>query len=96
PVAIDAPTAKQFTALLLDPKSFSNDPKPCEPLPGVKVWWTKGPGKVEIVFCFECSTLYMYSQEGQQVAREFDPVEKAFAGLMKKVFPGDADIRSLK
>src|SRR6185436_8642908 len=63
PVAVEAAVAKELVDLLLDPKSFSDNPKPCEPRPGVRVIWTSGSQEVQAIFCFECSTLWLYSKE---------------------------------
>ena len=96
PVAVDADLAKQLAEILLDPKSFSDNPKPCEPSPGIRVVWWKGSLEVHTVFCFECSELWFYSQEKRRDQREFDPVEQRLAAIMKKIFPKDHDIQQLK
>lgn len=96
PVALDVSTSRELVALLLNPKSYSDNLKPCEPMPGVKVRWKKEGQEVQVVFCFECSTLWFYSQEKQRDQREFDPVEKKLIALMKRIFPKDDAIQSLK
>jgi hypothetical protein len=96
PVDVDVVTGRQLATILLDPKSYSDTPKPCEPMPGIKLRWVDGTRRVEIVFCFECSTLYLYSGEGQRVQREFDPAEKALVAIMKRIFSGDPQIQRLK
>jgi hypothetical protein len=96
PVALDASMSRELVTLLLDPKSFSDNPKPCEPLPGVKVRWRLDSREVQVVFCFECSTLWYYSSEKRRDQREFDPVEKKLVSFMKKAFPKDPEIQALK
>lgn len=96
PVVLDGAIGKELSAILLDPRSYSTAPKPCEPRPGVKVRWWSGARRVEMVFCFECATLWVYSDAGRGVQREFDPAGKRLVAVMKRIFPKDPQIQALK
>jgi hypothetical protein len=94
---VDAARAKEMAAILADPKSFSDNPKPCEPRPGVKVRYSRVKGEpIWLFFCFDCEELFIYEGSASRGSKEIDPSAKALSALMKRIFPKDSGIQSLK
>src|SRR6185295_11818099 len=96
PVDVPLSSAREVSALLLEPRSYSAVAKPCKRRPGVKMSWMCGHDLVMAVFCFECSTVFLYFREEEAAQREFDPAHKDFVAAIKKVFPDDPEIQALE
>ncbi|MEK6235768.1 MAG: hypothetical protein N2C14_13755 [Planctomycetales bacterium] len=70
--------------------------KPCEPNFGARIQFVKGKDQVDVLFCFGCDILAVY-HNGKHVGDEdFDVSRARYVGIMKKIFPDDPVIQSLK
>jgi hypothetical protein len=97
PIVLDAPTAQQLGAILLDAKSYyRGPPKSCLPLPGVRLIFTDGRRTVTLLVCLECSIVMVSSSDGHGGGDDFDPAAPAIVAIMKKLFPKDPEIQAFK
>ena len=98
-VVADSATARELSSLLLNERNYPLIGKGCRPLPGVKVQFKRGPTTIEAYLCFECLMLAYYGPGAlgdQEVWGDFDPMAPALKGIVKKLFPNDPVIQSLK
>lgn len=96
-VALDPADFRAVASILSDPRSFSPEPKPCIPMPGVKIRFTRpNLEPVWVFFCFDCLELFVYEGTTRREFREFDPSGPALAAVMKRLFPKDPVIQGLK
>ena len=97
PAKLSAEQIKQLAAILTDSGTYSFDSaKGCEFMPGVAFRAQAGKQQVVILLCFDCSELAIYVG-GQKVGHEdMDHARGKLAALVKKLFPGDKEIQSLK
>ncbi|MBV8881647.1 MAG: hypothetical protein JO332_16945 [Planctomycetaceae bacterium] len=94
---VDAPAQRMLTGILRDPASFSETPKACVPVPGVKLRFNRsGAPPVWVFICFDCAELFVYESMLWREHKEIDPCVAALAAVLKKVFPRDPLIQSLK
>ena len=92
--AADAATARELSAILSDPRSFSaGPPRPSIPRPGVKLRFTQALHSVVAMLSFDSRGATFYGS-GQQA--NFDPSAPELIRIIKKLFPDDAVIQSLK
>ncbi len=96
PVPVPPSTARALAALLMDPASYQDASKPCVPIPGVKLRYTRGAERGEILFCFECLMLFTYRNGAVAGQADFDPGARPFARLLKPLFPQDPAIQALR
>ena len=93
-LTVDAPTARELSAILSDPRSFApGPPRSSIPRPGVKVRFTRGLRAVIAMLSFDSKGATFYGS-GQQA--NFDPSAAALTRIVRKLFPNDAVIQSLK
>lgn len=97
PVVLDAAAVQELSQILLDPDTYDwLRAKGCEFSPGVGLRLVKDASRVEIAMCFECDELMIFRM-GQRVNMEdFDAARPRLVALMKRLFPADAKIQSLK
>jgi hypothetical protein len=96
-VTVDAATTKQLGELLLDEKNYyRGSPKACIPTPGVKMTFTRGSTAVTVLLCFECRMLMTRGGGAGDGIDDFDPMAPALVAIVRKLFPKDAGIQSLK
>jgi len=98
-VVPDAATMKELSALLSDPRTYDFEGgKGCIPHPGVKVCFMRGAATVDACLCFECLMMCFYGSgaSGDDAWVDFDPGAPALTRLVKKLFPNDPAIQSLK
>ena len=90
----DLETARKLSTILSDPRSFApGPPRPSIPRPGVKVRFTRKLHSVVAMLCFDSKGATFYGS-GQQA--NFDPSAPELTRLIKRLFPDDAVIQSLK
>jgi hypothetical protein len=96
PVVVDAATAKQLADALLDEKSYyRGPPKACMPMPGVRVQFVKGAQTVVVLFCLECSMIFVRGAD-HLGGDDYDPAKSGIVAAMKKIFPNNAAIQAYK
>ena len=90
----DTATARELSAILSDPRSFKpGPPRSSLPRPGVKVRFMRNLHCVVAMLAFDSRGATFYGK-GQQA--DFDPSAVALTRLIKKLFPNDPVIQSLK
>jgi hypothetical protein len=97
PVAVDDATARELTALLLDPATYDwVRAKGCDFTPGVGLRFTKDASRVELVLCFSCDELMIF-RHGRRVGMEdFDAARPQLVAIAKRLFPEDEKIQALR
>jgi len=93
-VVVDPATARELSAILSDPRSFAPGPtRPSIPRPGVKLRFTRNLHLVVVMLAFDSRGATFYGQ-GQQA--NFDPSAPSLIRIIKRLFPEDVVIQSLK
>ena len=93
-ITLDLAIAREVATILSDPRSFSPGPlRPSIPRPGVKIRFTRNLHTVVAMLCFDSKGATFYAK-GEQA--NFDPSAPELTRLIKKLFPSDAVIQSLK
>lgn len=97
PAKLSAEQIKQLAAILADPGSYSFDvAKGCEFMPGVALVAQAGKQEIVVLLCFDCRELAIFVG-GKKVGHEdMDNAQGKLAALVKKLFPDDKEIQSLK
>ena len=97
PRAIDDEARATLSKLLTDPETYLWDSdKPCEFIPGVALRLADAKVQVDILVCFSCDELEMYTN-GKRVGHEdFDPRRSDLLRVARKLFPRDEGIQALK
>jgi hypothetical protein len=94
PVEVDPALAAELAKLLFDDASYrpkDAPPKACIFNPGVRIDFTRGGVTAPLYLCFDCLQLV-----GPKGGADFDPADRAFGAVVKKLFPKDPEIQSLK
>jgi hypothetical protein len=94
PVAVDPALAAELARLLFDDASYrpaDAPPKTCIFNPGVRIDFVRGASTAPLYLCFDCLQLV-----GPKGGADFDPAARAFGAVVKKLFPKDPEIQSLK
>ena len=97
PVNVDEDLRSQLATVITQHNTYVWDTdKGCIPKPGVRIQFSKAGDDVDILFCFECSMLYVY-QGGVLAGTEhdFDGGRPTIVRIMKKIFPDSATIQGL-
>jgi hypothetical protein len=90
----DVATARELSAILSEPRSFApGPPRSSIPRPGVKVRFTRNLHSVVALLAFDSKGATFYGS-GEQA--NFDPSAPELTRLIKRLFPADAVIQSLK
>ncbi len=96
PIAVAEAERKNLQSVLLANDSYLWDvAKGCEPDYGVRIEFSKGDDKLDVLFCFGCSQLQIYRNGESLAGEEFDPIEKKLTEIAKRIFPDDEVIQSL-
>ncbi len=96
-VPIDNESRAKLSEVLAAPDTYLWDvDKACEFLPGVALRLTGGDVNVDILICFSCDELEIYRNENLAGHEDFDPRRSDLLRLVKKLFPDDKAIQSLK
>ena len=97
PVPLTPSLRKDLIKLLGDSSVVGNGLHPCMPTPGIKVRFERPPADpVLVFFCFECHELFAYEGSTLREHKGFDDGVSKLAAVMKKIFPSDPVIQSLK
>lgn len=98
PVKVDEATAKQLGKALTSSKSF--DPPglavACIPIYGVQLVFQKGEDRVDVLICFECGTILTFHNKKKVKGALFERTPASLIAAMKKTFPEDKAMQSLK
>ena len=98
PIIVSTNLAAHLSKVLLNESSFENSsstPKQCLLEPGIVVTFSSGKHDLDVFFCFECNVLVVKS-ETKEIGNSFDPSRVELVQIMKKIFPKDPQIQSLK
>ena len=99
---LDPALARELATILLDDGTYLFDAaKGCifQPGVGLRVW--RGEKSFDVILCFKCDELKIVSPDPKTKDRpytieDFDNARPALIALVKKAFPDDAEIQSLK
>jgi hypothetical protein len=98
-LSVSTNLAKELSHVLLDEKSyeFSNGSIPRGGLlqPVVAVTYSDGKREVDVFFDFECTVLVVKSQT-KEIGNVFSPSRRQIVRIIKKIFPNDSEMQSLK
>ena len=102
---VGAEDIRKLKALFTDPKSYQWNSekhivKACEPDYGVLFTFRSSSGVVRIALCFYCDQMAVLLGEGDDPLRynaeeDFDLIHGQLVGIVKRLFPSDADIQKL-
>ena len=97
PTAIDDASRAILSKVLTDPDTYLWDSaKPCEFVPGVALRLSDANVRVDVLVCFSCEELEMYTN-GKRVGHEdFDSRRTDLLRVAKQLFPEDEGIQKLK
>ena len=97
PTAIDDASRATLSKVLTDPDTYLWDSaKPCEFVPGVALRLSDANVRVDVLVCFSCEELEMYTN-GKRVGHEdFDSRRTDLLRVAKQLFPEDEGIQKLK
>lgn len=96
PVVVVEAEKKELQLALLANDSYMWDvAKGCEPDYGVRVEFSRGVERVDILFCFGCSQLQIYRNGKSVSGEDFDPIEKKLINIAQRIFPEDQAIQEL-
>ena len=97
PSPLDDASKTTLSKVLTDPNTYLWDvAKGCEFLPGVALRLADANVQVDVLVCFSCDELEMYTN-GKRVGHEdFDPRRTDLLRVAKKLFPKDENIQALK
>jgi len=96
PVPVAETEQQQLLIALLANDSYMWEvAKGCAPDYGVRIEFSKGGDKVNVLFCFGCSQLQVYRNGKSVKGEEFDPIEKKLIEITKRIFPDDKAIQAL-
>jgi hypothetical protein len=90
----DIATARELSLILSDPRSFApGPPRSSIPRPGIKVRFVRNLHSVVAMLAFDSKGATFYGG-GQQA--NFDPSASELLRIVKRLYPNDAVVRSLK
>ena len=86
-----------MSKLLIDPDTYLwNVAKSCEFMPGVVLRLADAKTQVDVLICFSCDELEIYTNGKRAGHEDFDPRRADLLHVAKKLFPKDEKIQSLK
>ena len=98
----DKAFAGKLKAVLYDEKTYDFDTaKACEFMPGVGFRVLSDEGQVDVILCFHCDELQLFTTDGkhkevEKKHEDFDRARPALVKLAKQAFPNDKEIQALK
>jgi hypothetical protein len=99
-LVVSSKLAGRLGKILLDKDTYARQGPDCEPMPGVIMSFSKGNSTLHLYFCFECNilTVSKLQSDGKMasVNTYFRPGRAKLLGVVKKIFPEDPQIQSLK
>lgn len=97
-VIADAEMSKELSGILRNPKTYDFEGKGCKPTPGVKAQFRRGTTTIEAYLCFECRMVAFFGPGalGERGWASVDNGTVALTRIVKKAFPNDTVIQSLK
>jgi hypothetical protein len=98
PVALSQQRVVQIQESLLHWSSYDwdDDPVGCILLYGVRLDFTRGNDRLQIMICFECDILSCWLNGQLAGGGDFDPIHAELVRIVKAIFPSDAEIQALK
>jgi hypothetical protein len=97
PTPIDDASRATLSKVLSDPNTYLwNVAKGCESLPGVALRLADAKTQVDVLICFSCDELEIYTNGRRAGHEDFDPRRADLIHVSKKLFPKDKKIQSLK
>lgn len=97
PFDVDAATAAELRAILADDSVYDFErAKGCEFMPGVALRFAKSGAQVDVLFCFSCDELAAYEGAKRVGGEDFDKARPRLLAIVKRLFPEDEKLQSLK
>ena len=97
PTPVDDASRATLSKLLTNPDTYLwNVAKSCEFMPGVALRLADAKTQVDVLICFSCDELEIYTNGKRAGHEDFDPRRADLLHVAKKLFPKDEKIQSLK
>ena len=97
PTPIDDASKAALSKVITDPNTYLWDvAKSCEFLPGVALRSADAKVQVDVLICFSCDELEIYTNGKRAGHEDFDPQRSNLLRVTKKLFPKDEKIQALK
>ena len=97
PVEIPVDVVAELSAILVDPETYDwRRVKRDAFRPQVGLWFVRGAYILEIALDLETAQITAYAGEQPMGAEDFDAARPRLLALVKRVFPNDAAIQSLR
>ena len=97
PVPLDAATAAELAAILLDDDTYDWDrAKGCEFAPGVAIRASRDTTSVDVLLCFSCDEVAFYVNGTKRGTEDTDARRADLVQIAKRLFPDDPKISALK
>jgi hypothetical protein len=94
PVKVPSSIASRFSNGLTNRATYDHwdQPKACEPRPGLKLRFVRDGRGVEVVFCLECDILFTSRGDVSIGYANFDEHHDQIVKLFIEMFPNDASL----
>ncbi len=96
PAAVHDEVAGRLAEALSDPRSYGwNFSKLCIPEYGVRLTFEADGGAVDVLLCFECNILAIFSDGTEIGGEDFDEMRPVLVQAVKQIFPDDVELQAL-
>ena len=96
PIAVHDEIAVKLAVALSDPRSYWWDlAKLCVPTYGVRLTFEADGGALDILLCFECNILAIFSDGTEIGGEDFDYMRPVLVQAVKQIFPDDVELQAL-
>ena len=97
PIKVAASVKDDLLKTLLDKGTYLwEQSKGCEPDYGVRLQFARDKHSIDILICFKCETLTVYTNGKAGSGEDFDGGSAQLAAIAKALFPADDAIQSLQ
>ena len=98
PFNVSDGAAAEIAEAILSPGTYywGSEAKACAPQFGVRVAFIRGTEQVDVLFCFECRILCVGHGGTLVGSGSFDYAPPELLAAVKRLFPDDAEIQSLR